>query len=206
MKSPREKGAVRASRFVEHGHMRLDAMLVDQPAGHLGRTIGAVAHEPEAIHGALDHAPGGQNLGLPDRGGRLHIDNDRVLGIDQVVGRVGEEGLSAMSAGPARRRTGRRDETGRDLGRRPERRVVQHRQILVDRPVRVLRRQALVAVDALLPVGIRLDRTGIDCKAFGADQPLPDTAAQNRLAHRAEGIALAEAVMPVLEKVERSGT
>ena len=65
---------------------------------------------------------------------------DRVLDIDQVVGGVGEEGLSAMSAGPARRWIGRGDELGRDLGRRPERGIVQHRQILVDRPARGLRR------------------------------------------------------------------
>jgi hypothetical protein len=51
--------------------MRLDAVLIEQPVEHLGRAIGAGAHEPggieaEAIHRALDHAPGGQDLGLPD--------------------------------------------------------------------------------------------------------------------------------------------
>jgi len=38
-----------AIRFVEHRHMRFDAMLMDQPAEHLGRAIGTVAHEPGRI-------------------------------------------------------------------------------------------------------------------------------------------------------------
>jgi hypothetical protein len=66
------EGAVLARRFVEHGHMRLDAVFMDQPAEHLGRAVSAVAHQPsrieiEALHRPFDHALCGQNLGLPDR-------------------------------------------------------------------------------------------------------------------------------------------
>ena len=43
-------------------------------------------------------------LRLPDRGGGLDIDDDRVVDIDQIVGRIGEEGLPAMRACPARGR------------------------------------------------------------------------------------------------------
>ena len=75
-------------------------MFIDEPAEHLGRAIGAVTHdlggiEIEAFHRAFDHALRGQDLGLPDRGGCLDIDDDRVVDVDQVVGRVGEEGLPA---------------------------------------------------------------------------------------------------------------
>jgi hypothetical protein len=43
---------------------------MDEPAEHLGRAIGAVAHKPggveiEAFHRAFDHALRGQNLCVP---------------------------------------------------------------------------------------------------------------------------------------------
>ena len=70
------------------------------------------------------------------------IDNDGMLYTDQIVGGVGEEGLPAMGAGPARRRIGWGDELGRDLGRCPEGRIVQHGPKLRDRPSTGVRRQA----------------------------------------------------------------
>src|SRR5215470_9692295 len=39
------EGAVRASRLVEHSEVRLNPMLVDKPAEHLGRAIGAIAKQ-----------------------------------------------------------------------------------------------------------------------------------------------------------------
>jgi hypothetical protein len=63
--------------------------------------------EVEALHRTFDHAFGGEDLGLPDRRGCFDIDDDRVLGVDQIVGRVAKEGLPAMGAGPARRRISR---------------------------------------------------------------------------------------------------
>ena len=49
------------------------------------------------------------DLGLADRGGRLDIDDDRVVEVDQVVGRVGEEGRPAV----ARRSSARPDRPAR---------------------------------------------------------------------------------------------
>ena len=60
----------------------------------------------EAFDRAFDHALRSQNLGLPDRGGRFDVDDDRVVDIDQIVGGISEEGLSAMGSGPASRRMG----------------------------------------------------------------------------------------------------
>jgi hypothetical protein len=55
----------------------------------------------EALHRAFDHPLCGQDLGLTDRGRRFDIDDDRVVAVDQVVGRVGEEGRSPPRAGSA---------------------------------------------------------------------------------------------------------
>ena len=38
---------------------------------------------------------------------RFDIDNDRVVDIDQIVGGIGKEGLSAMGSGPSRCRISR---------------------------------------------------------------------------------------------------
>ena len=66
-------------------------MLVDQPVEHLGRAIGTIAREArrmedEALLGALDHPLGGGDFRLADGGGRLAINDDRVVEIDKVVG------------------------------------------------------------------------------------------------------------------------
>jgi hypothetical protein len=49
----------------------------------------------QELRGAFYHAFCGQNLGLPDRGGRFDINDDPVVDIDQEVGGIGEECLSA---------------------------------------------------------------------------------------------------------------
>ena len=83
----------------------------DQPGEHLGRAIGAVGGQPlgleaEAVLGALDHGARRADLGLADRRGRLDVDDDGVVEVDQVVGGVGEEGVPLQRAGPVRRRIG----------------------------------------------------------------------------------------------------
>jgi hypothetical protein len=109
--------------------MRLDPVLLDEPAQHLGRAVGAVAGEPsrievEAVDRPFDHALGRPHLGLADGGGRLDVHDDPMVEVDEVVGGLGEERLPAVGARPARRRIGGRDELRRHLGRRAERRVI----------------------------------------------------------------------------------
>src|SRR5215475_8262146 len=183
--------------------MRLDAMLVDQPADHLSRAVSAVAHEfgrieVEALHRTFDHAFGGEELGLSDRRGCFDIDDDRVLGVDQIVGRVAEEGLPAMGAGPTRRRVGGRYELRGDLGCCSERGIIEDSQILIDRSAGSLRWKSPVAFDPLLSIGIGFDQARVNGKSFTADQPFLNTAAQDALEHSTEEIALPEAAMPVL--------
>jgi hypothetical protein len=101
--------------FVEYRDVRLDPVLIDQPVQHLGCSIGGVADqlsriEIEAFERALDHALCRQHLGLTDRRRCFDIDDDRVVGIDQVVGRIGKERRPAVRRGPPRRRIGRCDE------------------------------------------------------------------------------------------------
>jgi len=105
-----------------------------------------------------------------------------------------------MGSGPTGRRIGRRDELGRDLGRRAESSVVEHSQILLNGSACGFRRQPFFALDALLPVGFRLDEAGINRKAFAADQALFNAALQDRLKDAPQEIALAETAMPVLRE------
>src|SRR6201993_4330112 len=185
--------------------MRLDASFVNQPAQHVGRAIGAITEEPgrmksEVLCCSLDHALGGENLRLPDRRCRLNIDNDRILNIDQIVRGVSEERLSAMGAGPACCWISRKDELGNDLGRGPKGRIIQHGQILLDGTAHGLWGQPLLALDAVLPVRVRLDQAGINRKAFSANQPLVDTATQDHLEQTSQQITITEATMTVLRE------
>ncbi len=63
--------------------------------------------ETEAFLGSVDHRARGLYFGLPDSTGRLHVDNDRVRGIDQIVVGIGEEGWPAPRTRPLGRRIGR---------------------------------------------------------------------------------------------------
>ena len=98
--------AVGPPGLVEHRHVRLDPALVHQPGQHLRRAVAGVGDQlarPQivAIGNALDHPLGRRDLRLPDGGARLDIDDDGMLHIDQVVGRVAELGLATVGGGVA---------------------------------------------------------------------------------------------------------
>ena len=97
-------------------------------------------------------------------------------------------------------RIGRRDELGHDIGRGAEGLIVEHSHIFFDRPSGRFWWQPLLTLDPLLPIGIRLDQTGIDRKGFAADKSLAHAALQDRLKNASQEIALAEAAMPVLRE------
>src|SRR5690606_7823521 len=103
----------------------------------LGRAIRtvrgeALGLEAEALGGPVEHGARGADLGLTDRPARLDIEDDRVVGVDQVVGGIGEEGVALVGAGPLRRRVGRRDELRGDLASSTEGGIVESSQILTD--------------------------------------------------------------------------
>jgi hypothetical protein len=82
--------------FVPYRDVRLDPALVDEPVQHLGVSVGGVADqlfriESDAVERTLDHALCRQHLGLTDCRRRFDIDDDRVIDVDQVVGRISKE-------------------------------------------------------------------------------------------------------------------
>ena len=90
---------------------------------------------------------------------------------------------------------------GHDIGRGAEGLIVEHSQIFFDR----LGRSLLAATPSRprsLPIGIRLDQTGIDRKRLPADQPLADAALQNRFEDTLQQIAVAKRPCRFFEKVE----
>src|SRR5215217_1301481 len=121
-----------------------------------------------------------------------------LVGVDKVVRRVGEEGLAAMSTGPASGRIGGRDELRRDRRCRAESGIIEHPKIVLDRPARG--RQALSSRDALLSASVRLDQAAINGKAFATDQTFRDAAAEDGLEQPPKQIALPEAPVPVLRE------
>src|SRR6185437_833725 len=105
------EGAVGAVGLVEHRDVRSNAALLDQEGEVLGRAIGAVGGkalrlEAEALGGPVEHGARGAHLRLPNGPARLDIEDDRMVGVDQIVGGIGEEGLALVGPGPLRRRIG----------------------------------------------------------------------------------------------------
>lgn len=98
---------------------------------------------------------------LPHRRARFHIHDDGVLQVDQIIGAVGEERLTALGAGPARGRIGRRQELRNDRRRGAKRGIVEHGQIFVHRMVGRLRRQGLTAANPALAISIGCDQARI---------------------------------------------
>jgi hypothetical protein len=149
-------------------------------------------------------------IGLADGAGRLDIDDDRVVGVDEVVRGVGKEGVALHRAGPLRRRVGMRGELRLHVARRAEGRVVEHGQIFAHGPRRGIGvdriRVPILLRRRVLLIGIRLDQAGIDGEVLAADQALGDAPGDHRLEEMPKEVALAKAAMPVLEKVEWSGT
>src|SRR5438067_8960034 len=108
----------------------------------------------EVLQRTLDHALRREDFCLADRGRRFDIDDDRVISIDQVVDRIGEEGWSAMRRGPPCCRIGWRDELGRHFACRPECRIVEDGEILLDRTAGRIRWQTRGTIDAIAVAGV----------------------------------------------------
>src|SRR5215472_14707269 len=126
--------------------------------------------QSKALARSLDHALRGQNFRLPYRGRGFNVDNDRVVSVDQVVRRIGEEGLAAMRSCPACRWIGRRDELRRDFARGTESGIIKDREVLRNRTARSSRWQTLVAVNPLLTAGFGFYQAAVDGEPFATDQ------------------------------------
>ena len=173
--------------------------------GVADQTIGLHA---EALLDPLDHRLGRFDLLRSMRWRGLDVHDDPGLQIDQVVGRVGVERRPARCGGPARRGIGQRDVLARRRWLRWLVVVVARRVGLFER-IQVLahgaaRSSVLAPVGGLGPrntaraVGVGLDDAGVDREAFAADQAFAHAATQHALEYMPQGVALAEAAVPVL--------
>ena len=81
------------------------------PACSIGRSIRGQHPrvQVETLPGSRQHVAHGADFGLPDRCGGLHVDDGRIVQIDQVVGAIGEEGSVPAGSGEPRGGVGGRD-------------------------------------------------------------------------------------------------
>ena len=105
-----------------------------------------------------------------------------------------------MRRRPPRRRVGRRDELGRHFACCAECSVVKDGKIFVDRAAGRSWRQTGGTFDPVAVAGVGLNQTGVDGKAFAADQPLVNAAFQDGFEQAPQQIALAKAAVPVLRE------
>src|SRR5688572_28136909 len=108
------EGAVLALGLVPDRDVRLDLLLLHQPREHRRRTVGHVSDEVvrlylQALLNSLDHFLGGFYFLVSDSACCFHIKNDSGLHINEVVGRVTEEGRAPRSRSPNCARIGERD-------------------------------------------------------------------------------------------------
>ena len=130
------EGAIISLRLVEHGDMWRDTLLLDQPVQHRGSPVGGIGRKPlrletEAILCSLDHGPRRADFGLANGAGRLHVNDDTELHVDEIVVGVSKECRPLGSSGPLGRGIGRRDELRNNVAGGASRRIVESRQILL---------------------------------------------------------------------------
>jgi len=186
--------------------VRLDPPVVDQPGQVLGRAVGAVGGKPrrveiEVILNPLDHGACRPNVGLPDGPARLDVDDDGVIEIDQVVGGLGEQGVSLYGSCPLRRRIGPGHELRLDLARCPPGGIIERVEIFLYRPPGLghgFPVDGLRPFRRALPVGVGPDQAGIDGEALTANQSFFDAAPHCRLEQLTKEIAVPETPVAVL--------
>src|SRR5438128_285308 len=184
--------------------MRFDGFLVDHPAQQVGSTVSHVADHAlgfqiELLLHTPDHGPGRVDFGGPPGWRRLDIDNDSHLHINQIVGRIGVK-RRATYCRPTRGGISRRDRRGN--GGRLNLRI-ECRQILAYGPCRVpwiAQILHLLTRHTTTAIGIGLDHTGIDGKAFATDQPFLHTPLNDALEHMSKRVALTKATVAVLRE------
>lgn len=118
--------------------------------------------------------------------------------IDQVVGRIGEEGVAFVGTGPLSSRVGRRDELRRHWRGSPESRIIKNSQIFLHGAPSVFFGFPFGSRYRTLLVGIGCNQAGIDRKSFRAHQSLRKAALHHYLEHMSQDIALPEPAMAVL--------
>src|SRR5450631_2275983 len=197
------EGAIIPLRLVEHRDMWRDALLLDEPVQHRSGSVSGIADktlrlEAKALLCSLDHGLRRADLGLANGAGRLDIDDDAELHIDQIIVGVSEECRPLVSAGPLGRGIGRRDELRDDVAGRTPRRFVEARQILLHGtagPRRIAIPAPILTCDRTLLIGVSLDQARVDCKAFAANQTGRKARVDDPFEHAAKNISFAKALV-----------
>ena len=91
-------------------------------------------------------------------------------------------------------------ELGRHFACCAECSIVQDGKIFVDRAAGRSWRQTGGTFDPVAVAGVGLNQTGVDGKAFAANQPLVDAAFQDGFEQAPQQIAVAKAAVPVLRE------
>src|SRR6202790_4725682 len=107
-----------------------DTLLLDQPVQHRSRPVCGIGRKPlrletEALLGSLDHGLRRTDLGLTNGAGRLDVNDDAELHVDEIVVGVSEECRSLVSPGPLGRRIGWRDKLRDHVGSPPPSRIIE---------------------------------------------------------------------------------
>src|SRR6202142_1005339 len=156
------EGAIIPLRLVEYGDMWRDALVLDQPLQHRSCPISGIGREPlrletEALLCSLNHGPRCADLGLPNGAGRLDINDDAELHVDEIVVGVREECRPLVCPGPLGRRVGRRNELRHNVAGGTPCRIIEGRQILLHSaagPLRIAIPAPVLTCDRALLIGV----------------------------------------------------
>jgi hypothetical protein len=140
----------------------------------------------------LDHGLGGRHLGLAHRGRGLHVYDDGVLHVDQIIRAIGIDGWATPSGSPARGGINRGDELGFHRRGGPEGGIIQGGEVFGHGPLG-LRLELLSCFNPALTLRVGDDHAGIDRKAFAANEPFCHAASDDGLEQFAQQIGIAEA-------------
>ncbi|MCY1299457.1 hypothetical protein D9M68_736560 [compost metagenome] len=85
--------------------MRSNLLFLHKPGQIVSGAIGTVGDQiawlqAKAVLCSVDHGARSANLSLSNGTGGLDIENDAMVGVDQIVGGVGEEGMAFMGTRP----------------------------------------------------------------------------------------------------------
>src|SRR5277367_4805378 len=90
------ESAVIPLRLIEHRDVWRDAFLLDQPVQHWSGPVSGISNKPlrletKALLCSFDHGLRRADLGLTNRAGRLDINDDPELHVDEIIVGVSKE-------------------------------------------------------------------------------------------------------------------
>src|SRR3954453_1330710 len=142
--------------------MRRDTLLLAQPFQHRSRPVSGIGRKPlrletEALLCSFDHGLRYADLGLTNGAGRLNVNDDAELHVDEIIVGVSEERRPLVSSGPLSCGIGWGDDLRAHVGSCAPGRIIQGRQILLHRaagPLWIAIPAPIMTCDRALLVGV----------------------------------------------------